>query len=64
MANRSMKTGLFLAATALTTLTGFFFPFHGLTPAIVVGVISLIPISLAVYSPIRAAWMACGGDVT
>lgn len=43
-------TGLFLATTALTTITGFFFPFHGITPAIVVGIVSLIPLALAIYS--------------
>ncbi|SDF87621.1 hypothetical protein [Terriglobus roseus] len=39
--NRSMNL-LFLSTTALTSITGFFFPFHGITPAIVVGIISLV----------------------
>src|SRR3977135_3955246 len=35
-------TALFLISTVATSVTGFFFPFHGVTPAIVVGIISLI----------------------
>jgi hypothetical protein len=35
-------TLLFLISTALTSLTGFLFPFHGITPGIVIGVLSLI----------------------
>jgi hypothetical protein len=33
-------TALFLASTLATSLTGFFFPFHGFTPALGVGLIS------------------------
>ncbi len=33
----SRLNGLFLITGALTTLTGFLFPFHGMTPAIVLG---------------------------
>lgn len=33
---------VFLITTVLTSVTGFFFPFHGVTPGIVVGVISLV----------------------
>jgi len=40
-------TALFLATTAATSVTGFFFPFHGVTPAIVVGVISLVVLTVA-----------------
>ncbi|MBV9494343.1 MAG: hypothetical protein JOZ54_08850 [Acidobacteria bacterium] len=40
-------TTAFLVTTILTSVTGFFFPFHGLTPAHVVGVISLIVLALA-----------------
>jgi hypothetical protein len=40
-------TALFLATTAATSVTGFFFPFHGVTPAIVVGAISLVILAVA-----------------
>ena len=43
-------TPLFLATTAATSVTGFFFPFHGLTPAIVTGIISLIFLSVAAFA--------------
>jgi hypothetical protein len=45
-------TQSFLATTAATSLTGFLFPFHGLTPAQVLGVLSLtvlIIASLSIY---------------
>jgi hypothetical protein len=35
-------TGGFLIFTLLTSLTGFLFPFHGFTPAIIVGIISCV----------------------
>ena len=47
---RSPLTGLFLTTAALTTLTGFLFPFHGVTPAIKLGIISLPVIALAVVA--------------
>ena len=40
-------TGVFLAAAWATTVTGFLFPFHGRTPALILGVISLVPLALA-----------------
>lgn len=40
-------TALFLIATALTSLSGFLFPFKGFTPAIGVGVLSLLVLLLA-----------------
>lgn len=33
---------LFLITTVLTVLTGFMFPFHGLTPGIVIGVVCTV----------------------
>jgi len=45
-------TRLFLATTMATSVTGFFFPFHGFTPALALGVMSLIVLliaSLALY---------------
>jgi hypothetical protein len=35
-------TALFLTTTILTSVTGFFYPFHGFTPGIVVGILSLV----------------------
>src|SRR5712691_9439979 len=43
-------TALFLISTALTSVTGFFFPFHGVTPAIVVGLISVVLLAIAVVA--------------
>jgi hypothetical protein len=43
-------TALFLATTVLTSVTGFFFPFHGFTPAIGVGIISLLVLAVAIYA--------------
>ena len=40
-------TAVFLAFTAATSVTGFFFPFHGFTPALAVGVVSLVPLAVA-----------------
>ena len=41
-------TLLFLVATVATSATGFGFPFHGFTPAIGVGILSLIVLTLAI----------------
>jgi hypothetical protein len=43
-------TKLFLATTVLTSVTGFFFPFHGITPALVLGTISLVVMVVAIYA--------------
>ena len=43
-------TRWFLITTVLTSVTGFFFPFHGFTPAIGVGVISLLVLAIAIYA--------------
>ncbi len=43
-------TSLFLATTAATSVTGFFFPFHGVTPGIVVGIISLVVLAVSAYA--------------
>ncbi len=40
-------TAFFLITTALTDITGFLFPFHGVTPAIVLGILSMIVLLLA-----------------
>src|SRR6476620_8714268 len=39
-------TGVFLGATAITSLTGFGFPFTSVSPAHVVGAISLLVLAL------------------
>jgi hypothetical protein len=41
-------TALFLATTALTSLTGFGFPFEHVTPGIVLGILSLIVLAIAI----------------
>ena len=43
-------TKWFLITTVLTSVTGFFFPFHGFTPAIGVGLISLLVLAIAIYA--------------
>jgi len=43
-------TALFLATTAATSVTGFFFPFHGITPGIVVGIISLVVLTISAFA--------------
>jgi len=40
--------GIFLLTTAFTSITGFFFPFHGVTPGIKVGVVSLVVLAVAI----------------
>jgi len=46
----SAWNAVFLVMTILTSVTGFFFPFHGITPGIVVGVISLVVLAVAVLA--------------
>lgn len=46
----NLWTALFLASTVATSGTGFFFPFHGVTPAIIVGIISLFLLSAAIFA--------------
>ena len=43
-------TKWFLITAVATTVTGFFFPFHGLTPAISLGLISLPILALTIYA--------------
>jgi hypothetical protein len=40
-------TALFVATTILTSITGFLFPFKGVTPGIILGILSLIVLFLA-----------------
>jgi len=46
-------TALFLASTALTSLTGFLFPYKGFTPAIGLGILSLVLLLVAVLALYR-----------
>jgi hypothetical protein len=41
-------TALFLATTAMTSLTGFGFPFEHITPGIILGILSLLVLALTV----------------
>ncbi len=43
-------TKWFLTAAIATTVTGFFFPFHGFTPGIVLGIITIPFFLAAVYA--------------
>jgi len=43
-------TKWFLITTVLTSVTGFFFSFHGFTPAHGVGIISLLVLAVAIYA--------------
>jgi len=51
-------TALFLATTALTSLTGFGFPFEGVTPGIILGILSLIVLAIAI--PARYSFRMAG----
>jgi len=46
--NRWVK--IFLWATSLTSITGFMFPFRGITKGIVLGIISLVVLALGLYA--------------
>ncbi|CAN5541082.1 hypothetical protein BH09VER1_BH09VER1_24100 [soil metagenome] len=43
-------TALFLVTTALTSITGFFFPFKGITPGIIIGILSLLVLAPTFYA--------------
>jgi hypothetical protein len=43
-------TAVFLATTVLTSVTGFFFPYEGFKPSYVVGVLSLIVLTIAIFA--------------
>jgi hypothetical protein len=43
-------TKWFLITAVATTVTGFFFPFHGITPAIKLGIISLVVLVVTIYA--------------
>ena len=39
-----------LITTVATSVTGFFFPFHGFTPAIALGIMSLLVLAVAIFA--------------
>ena len=43
-------TAWFLVTTVATSATGFFFPFHGVTPAMIIGIISLSLLAVAIFA--------------
>jgi hypothetical protein len=45
-----LATFIFLLMTLLTSLTGFLFPFNGITPAIAVGILSTLILIVAFYA--------------
>ncbi len=55
-----LMTAIFLLFTVATSVTGFFFPIHGLTPALIVGMISIALLALALAGryafALRGAW--------
>jgi hypothetical protein len=51
-------TALFLATTALTSLTGFGFPFEHVTPGIILGILSLLVLALTI--PARYSFHMAG----
>jgi hypothetical protein len=45
-----ITTALFLLTTALTSVTGFLFPIHGLTPALRVGILACVILAVALFA--------------
>lgn len=43
-------TAVFLAFTVLTSVTGFFFPLRGFTPAVAVGILSMVILAICLYA--------------
>src|SRR5439155_12215308 len=43
-------TGIFLASTVATSVTGFFFPVHHFMPSHAVGILSLLVLGVAIYA--------------
>ena len=46
-------TLLFLISTLATSVTGFFFPFHGFTPALGFGIVSIVILAVAIGARYR-----------
>lgn len=62
-AGGSSRESAFLAAASATTLTGFMFPFHGITPAIIVGVISAFVLILTFFARKKMARIHRGWSI-
>jgi hypothetical protein len=43
-------SGVFLWSAAITVATGFLFPYNGITPGIVIGVVCLLALALAMFA--------------
>ena len=46
----NLWTALFLVSTLATSITGFLFPFHGITPGIILGIVSLVLLAAAIFA--------------
>ena len=57
-------TKWFLTSAVATTVTGFFFPFHGLTPAFKLGIISAVVLAITIYARYPKISPARGGGFT
>jgi len=58
-----LLTTLFLITTAATSVTGFLFPYHGMTPGIVIGILSLVVLLFAAVA-LYGGHLAGGWRVT
>ena len=47
-------TAIFLLFTILTSATGFLFPFKGVTPADIIGALSLVLLAISMHRAVRA----------
>lgn len=56
-------TECFLITTVATSVSGFFFPFKGITPGIVIGVVSLVFLAIALYALYGARLSGMWGKV-
>ena len=60
LANKRLDgwTAIFLITTALTSITGFLFPLNGVTPAVILGVISLVVLAATIVTryPLHLTW--------
>jgi hypothetical protein len=43
-------TSVFLSATVATSITGFMFPFHKVTPGHILGLLSLVALAIAIFA--------------
>ena len=52
IAGKGLKhiAALFLATTTATSISGYLFPYHGVTPGMVIGAISLVVLAVATYA--------------